>query len=128
MLSFLSESITVVNLAIKDEPDQWFDAKKNYIISLENQILAMSKAITSLVKKHKELADTFTELGVSATLLSSTEADHNAWLSTQFSHLSELSSTIASLQEKLVSSEMLEVCFQFILFNVMIDILMLDRR
>lgn len=35
------------------EPDQWFDAKKNYITALEIHLNSLLKAINSMIKKRK---------------------------------------------------------------------------
>jgi hypothetical protein len=46
------EAITAT-LSSQSEPDQWFDAKKNYVLGLEKQLLVLLKATSSLILKQK---------------------------------------------------------------------------
>lgn len=89
----------------QNEPDQWFDAKKNYIIALENQLNALAKSANMLVKKQKELSQVYVDFGLSSSLLASTESDHSAWVSNSFGKLAEMSAQVSNLHESLVDNE-----------------------
>ena len=53
ILSFFGNSIENISssFAEKSDPDQWFDAKKNYVNVLENQLVALEKVVNHLLKK-----------------------------------------------------------------------------
>jgi hypothetical protein len=56
LLSFLGssiESISSMTVTNQADPDQWFDAKKNYINSLETQMNALIKAADNMLRKEK---------------------------------------------------------------------------
>jgi len=108
LLSFLGTSISSQlsqNFTPQKEPDQWFDSYKNYVGSLETQLLSLERATNQLIRKQKELTQAFTEFGTVTSLLASTEADHDQKLSVGFQDLSELSNQVSILNEKLTDSE-----------------------
>ena len=108
MLGSVSQAMTS-----QSEPDQWFDAKKNYIASLEAQFTTLTKSTSTLLKKRQgirflriykeELAQATHDFGISSSLLSSSEADHDKATSDSFNRLTDISEQISSLYEKLVS-------------------------
>jgi hypothetical protein len=53
--SFLGSSVEAITatLSSQSEPDQWFDAKKNYVLGLEKQLTALLRATSSLIVKQK---------------------------------------------------------------------------
>ena len=53
--------------------DQWFDAKRNYITSLESQLTAMEHTVSLLVKRQKDLSQSYNDISTNSSLLSSTE-------------------------------------------------------
>eukprot|EP01114_Cavostelium_apophysatum_P017147 TRINITY_DN5024_c0_g1_i1.p1 TRINITY_DN5024_c0_g1~~TRINITY_DN5024_c0_g1_i1.p1 ORF type:complete len:424 (+),score=125.78 TRINITY_DN5024_c0_g1_i1:1769-3040(+) len=104
MLNSTVETISHIT-APQNEPDQWFDAKKNYINNLEAQLTGLAKATGSVVKKHRELGLAYAEFATASSLLSSTEADHSPWISNSFNKLAEISTSVSNLQEALVDNE-----------------------
>jgi len=113
-LSYLSSSLSTQieslsqNFGTQKEPDQWFDAQKNYILALEIQLTSVEKATTQLLRKQKELNQAYSDLGLASSLLSSTEADHDESLSTSFQEISELCCSLTSLNEVLIKNETIQ--------------------
>jgi len=87
------------------EPDQWFDAKKNYINALETQLSALARATNDLIRRQKELSLGMKEFGSTSSFLASCEADHDSWTSQAFTGLAETGESLSTLDEKLVESE-----------------------
>lgn len=49
LLSFLGS----MNFSSQSEPDHWFDAKKNYINSLETQLSNLARTAGNIIRKKK---------------------------------------------------------------------------
>jgi len=108
LFSFLGsslDSISAINLTAQADPDQWFDAKRNYVLALESQLLAFSKAMNTLTRHRKELIQALPEFSLASSLLASTEADHDSPTSASFKCLAELATSLVSLDEKRVDEE-----------------------
>ena len=89
--------------------DQWFEAKRNIINQQETHLSTMEKVITQLIRSQKEMAQGYAELEECAAKISSIEADHNNWLSSQLSNFAQASSLISVLLDKLVNCQILDV-------------------
>jgi len=87
------------------EPDQWFDAKKNYIVALETNLHSLVKAVSIMIKRQKELEQSYSDIANFSSLLSSAEADHSSWICHSFGKLSEISTSLTPLNETLVEHE-----------------------
>jgi len=108
LFSFLGSSIETIsnlNSTAQNEPDQWFDAKKNYIIALENHLIALGKATSQIIKKRKEMTQAQSDFGLASSLLASSEADQDQWTSVSFNRLSEITTQITTLDEKLADDQ-----------------------
>jgi sorting nexin-1/2 len=101
------EGISGINFNYQNEPDQWFDAKKNYINLLENNLSSLLKIFSLIIKKKKELIQISSEFGTVCSLLSSSEADHDQYVSNNFQKLSEISQQISTLDDKRINNEIL---------------------
>jgi len=98
------ESISNLN-TIQNEPDQWFDAKRNYINALDSHLNSIVKSINQISKKQKELSLAMTDFSLASSLLASSEADQDQWISNSFNRLSEITTQITVLDEKLVDDQ-----------------------
>jgi len=107
LFSFLGSSIeSISNLnTIQNEPDQWFDAKRNYINALDSHLNSIVKSINQISKKQKELSLAMTDFSLASSLLASSEADQDQWISNSFNRLSEITTQITVLDEKLVDDQ-----------------------
>lgn len=109
ILSFFGNSIENISSGFSDkpDPDQWFDAKKNYVTGLENQLTALEKVVNNLLKKRREYGQAIKELGLCTSLVASAEADHDSETSGAFDRLSDMTSVLASLETQRADEEAL---------------------
>jgi sorting nexin-1/2 len=107
LFSFLGTSIESIssNFGAQSEPDQWFDAKKNYFNSLESHLTALAKATSQITKKRKELSQCWSEFGLASSLLASSEADQDQWLSNSFNRIHDITSQVTALDEKVADDQ-----------------------
>jgi len=101
-LSFLS---TTPTLGVVQDPDPWFDSKKNYISSLETHYQLLTKNLNTYIRKKKETVAAFAEFGVSCSLTASAEADHDSTTSGAFNHFADIITQANDLEEKRMSDE-----------------------
>mmetsp|Transcript_22651 Transcript_22651/g.31533 ORF Transcript_22651/g.31533 Transcript_22651/m.31533 type:complete len:429 (+) Transcript_22651:73-1359(+) len=109
ILSFFGNSIENISSGFSDksDPDQWFDAKKNYVNGLENQLTALEKVVNNLLKKRKEYGQAIKEFGLCTSLVASAEADHDSLTSGAFDRLSDMAAVLASLESQRADEEAL---------------------
>jgi len=107
ILSFIGSSIETIstNFNAQSEPDQWFDAKRNYINSLENHLNTLAKSTNQTIKKRRELMQCYGEFGLASSLLASSEADQDQSISSSFNRLSDITTQITTLDEKLADDQ-----------------------
>jgi len=105
--SLIGSSIESIsnNFTQQNEPDPWFDAKKNYILSLENQLNSLARIVNNLIKKRKESNQIWSELNSTSSLFCSVEADHDTVSSNSFRKLAEVATSIVALEEKRYTEE-----------------------
>eukprot|EP00026_Physarum_polycephalum_P006569 Phypoly_transcript_06617.p1 GENE.Phypoly_transcript_06617~~Phypoly_transcript_06617.p1 ORF type:complete len:547 (-),score=107.31 Phypoly_transcript_06617:7-1647(-) len=87
------------------EIDQWFDAKKNYVNALEAHLSALLKSASKLLTKRKELAAAHSDFASSISIVGSTEAETDSFLSTAFIRVGQISEHIKDLGEQLFRNE-----------------------
>eukprot|EP01118_Nematostelium_gracile_P019698 TRINITY_DN922_c0_g1_i3.p1 TRINITY_DN922_c0_g1~~TRINITY_DN922_c0_g1_i3.p1 ORF type:complete len:283 (+),score=76.89 TRINITY_DN922_c0_g1_i3:358-1206(+) len=107
LFSFLGSSIETIsnNFGSYSEPDQWFDAKRNYYNSFESHLTSLAKATSQIIAKQRELTVATNEFATVSSLLAASEADQDAWVSASFNRLSDVMSQVVVLDERLANEE-----------------------
>jgi len=110
LVSFLGHGIAAAaNLTATSgtarEIDQWFDAKKNYVNALEAHLSSLLKSSSKLLAKRKELAAAHSDFASSISIVGSTEAETDSFLSTAFIRVGQISEHIKDLGEQLFKNE-----------------------
>lgn len=87
------------------EIDHWFDAKKNYVHALENQLIQLTRATNKLLQRRKELAAANSDFASAISIVGSTEAETDSYLSTSFIRIGQITDHIKDLCEQLFRNE-----------------------
>jgi len=98
-------SITQASISGVKEVDPWFEAKKNYLAQLEQQLTGLLKATSNLIKKRRETAQAFSDFGAALTLVSHVEADHDSMSSGLYSRLQQISDQRNDLYHEVATKE-----------------------
>ncbi|KAL7271241.1 Vacuolar protein sorting-associated protein vps5 [Rhizina undulata] len=87
------------------ETDEWFHDRKNYLDALETQLKALLKAVDTVVKQRKDLAEAAADFSSSLHALSTVELSKS--LSAPLENLSDLQIRIKELHERQAQQDVL---------------------
>ncbi len=97
--------ILIGMVVIDTNPPQWFHDRRVYMDALENQLKGLLKAIDTVVKQRKELADAAGDFSISLHSLATVELSDS--LSRPLEHLSDLQLRIRELYDRQAQQDVL---------------------
>eukprot|EP01132_Coremiostelium_polycephalum_P010403 gene10403-12776_t len=105
--SLFGSGVTAIsNLATPvKEIDGWFGDKKMYILQLDANLHKLEEAVSSVIKKRRELAQTMADFASAGLSFSSCEVSHRQDVASSFQRLTEVDSTIKKGMDDLSNNE-----------------------